>query len=276
MSRHPTGPELAAAIRAWRPLPGHAALWWLGQHGFVLRLGSATVYIDPFLSDHGKRRVPPLLDPALITDADIVVGTHDHRDHIDREIWPLIAAASPGAVFVVPHPACAALPRDLGLDPRRFRGLDDGEVLDLCGLRLHGVAAAHEFLSPDPESGRQRFMGVVVEAGGCSVYHSGDTCLYEGLHERLRRLGPTAMLIPINGRDAERLARNCIGNMTFQEAADLAGAIRPGLVVPTHFDMFLGNMEDPRRFADYVRVKYGDSLRSLIPEYGERIDVPPP
>ena len=60
--------------------------------------------------------------------------------------------------------------------------------------------------------------------------------------------------------------------MTYQEAADLAGAVRPGLTIPTHFDMFAGNTENPQLFADYMAVKYPD-LPVRICRYGDRIEV---
>ena len=272
--QYPAGQALLDCIRGTVPGPGRAALWWLGQHSFVVRIGSATVYLDPYLSDNPRRRVKPLLTPERVTNADLIVGTHDHSDHIDRPIWPALAKASPQALFVVPERLRAALTADLGLPAERVLGLDAGVVLERCGIRVHGLPAAHELLDRDPVSGLHRYLGVVLEAPGCALYHSGDCCIYEGMQDRLRAFKLAAALLPINGRDAERLARNCIGNMTFQEAADLAGAIRPGVTVCAHFDMFLGNMEDPRRFTDYMRVKYPD-LPALIPEYGVCIEVPP-
>jgi len=268
----PTPEVLAERIRSTRLQPGQARLWWLGQHGFVVRMAAATVYIDAYLTDHPRRRVPPLLKPAQVTDADLIIGTHDHSDHIDRPVWPTLAQASPQATFVVPAPVRDGLVADLGLPPARVVGLDDGMVLERGGVRLHALPAAHELLERDPVTGQHRYLGVVLEAGGKGIYHSGDSCLYEGLHDRLRRFPLAAALLPINGRDAERLSRHCIGNMTFQEAVDLAGAVRPGLTVCTHFDMFLGNMEDPRKFADYMRAKY-PGLPAMIPEYGVAIDV---
>ena len=53
--------------------------------------------------------------------------------------------------------------------------------------------------------------------------------------------------------DAERLAVGCVCNMTYQEAVDLAGAVDPRLTIPTHFDMFENNSEDPQLFLDYLR-----------------------
>ncbi|HHN46509.1 MAG TPA: MBL fold metallo-hydrolase, partial [Planctomycetes bacterium] len=114
----------------------------------------------------------------------------------------------------------------------------------------------HEFLDRDEAAGAYPYLGYVVEAGGFTICHAGDTCRYEGLETKLRRWRFDALMLPINGRDARRLAANCIGNMTYQEAADLAGALEPALVIPAHYDMFAANSEDPALFIDYVNVKY--------------------
>lgn len=134
---------------------------------------------------------------------------------------------------------------------------------------MTAVPAAHEFLDEDPATGLHPYLGYIIEGGGFRLYHAGDTCLYEGMQARLRQWPLDLALLPINGRDAKRLAANCIGNMTYQEAADLAGAVRPGLTVPTHFDMFATNSEDPQLFVDYMRVKY-PRLATCIPRHGQR------
>ena len=60
--------------------------------------------------------------------------------------------------------------------------------------------------------------------------------------------------------------------MTYQEAVDLAGAIHPRVVVPTHYDMFAGNLEDPKLFVDYLNVKFPD-LTAHVCRYGEKVEV---
>ncbi|MBR6391053.1 MAG: MBL fold metallo-hydrolase, partial [Lachnospiraceae bacterium] len=78
-------------------------------------------------------------------------------------------------------------------------------------------------------------------------------------------------LLPINGRDAVRYRRNCIGNMTYQEAADLAGEVGPAIVIPGHWDMFADNSADPHAFEDYLYAKYGDRIGCKIPAVMEEI-----
>ncbi len=267
-----TGKDLSADINAYRATHGQFAFWWLGQHSFVLKLGKTEIYLDPYLSEHPERQVPPLLRPGEITSADLILGTHDHDDHIDRNIWPTLAASSANAMFVVPELLRETLAQDLGIAPNRFLGLDDRQTTNVRGIRVTGIAAAHEFLDRDEETGHHPYLGYVIEGNGCTIYHAGDTCLYEGLQTKLRQWSFDLALLPINGRDARRLAANCVGNMTYQEAADLAGALEPGLTVPAHYDMFADNAADPALFADYMRVKY-PNLAVRVCEHGERVVV---
>jgi L-ascorbate metabolism protein UlaG (beta-lactamase superfamily) len=242
-------------------------IWWLGQHSFVVKTGSTILYIDPFLSEMAGRQVAPLLSPAQIHHADIICGTHDHDDHIDRGSWPALAAASPKACFVVPDMVRQSVAQEQGIAEARLIGLDDARAVEIDGVRITGIAAAHEFLDQDPLTGRYPNLGYVIEANGFALYHSGDCCIYEGLQTKLRAWHFDVIFLPINGRDAVRLAAGCIGNMTYQEAADLAGALQPELTIPSHYEMFAMNSQDPRPFVDYMHVKY-PRLRTTLLEHG--------
>jgi L-ascorbate 6-phosphate lactonase len=268
-----TGPVLLRDIDATSLAPGELAFWWLGQLSFVIKVAGKVLYLDPYLSDNPARQVRPLLAPQAITHADLIFGSHDHTDHIDRAIWPALAQASPQAQFVVPAALLPKLADDLRLPHQRFVGLDDGQSIEHSGLRITGVAAAHELLDRDPATGRYPYLGYVIEADGLRVYHSGDTCKYEGLETALRRFGRCdVMFLPINGRDAKRLAGGCIGNMTYQEAVDLAGALGPRLAVAAHWDMFAGNSENPQHFVDYMKAKY-PHVTPVVCQHGEAVRV---
>jgi L-ascorbate metabolism protein UlaG (beta-lactamase superfamily) len=267
MEKGKTGQELIDDVNATEVSHGQCAYWWLGQHGFILKLGKAVFYIDAYLSPSDARTVAPLLAPENVTNATAIIGTHDHGDHIDRPMWPAMAAASPNAIFVTPLAVRDDVAAELGLPLERIVGLNDGLSATIDGVKITAVPAAHELLSVDPDSGHHDFLGLIMEGNGICVYHAGDTCIYEGMQQILRQWKIDLAFLPINGRDAVRLKSGCIGNMTYQEAVDLAGSIQPGMTVPTHFEMFKMNSENPQLFIDYIEVKY-PHLEAQIPVHG--------
>ena len=251
-----TGSRLMREIEEERPHEGECCFWWLGQLGYALRTARLQLLIDPFLSERETRQFAPVLEADTLGQTDYLFGTHLHDDHIDLPVWRQAAKAFPRIKFVVPRALKGELCAELDTAPERLIGIADGETVRENGLEITGVAAAHELLQQD-ENGDYLQMGYHVRADGICFYHSGDCCIYEGLYGKLRALGrPDIAFLPINGRDGKRLRSGCIGNMTWQEAADLCGMLQPGLSVPGHYDMFLSNSENPLLFSDYLDAKY--------------------
>ncbi len=265
------GIELINDINECKVGYGEFAFWWLGQMGYAIKMGKTILYIDAYLEDSNRRNVPTLLNPEEVLNADIILGTHDHSDHIDRTSWNQISKSSPNAKFITPSIVLASLPKDLDIAEDRFIGMNDGVSINLCGITITGIASAHELLNLNKITGEYPCLGYIIEGNGVKIYHAGDTCIYPGLHEKLRVSGHfNAIFLPINGRDAIRLENNIIGNMTYQEAADLAGYLEPDLVVPAHYDMFPGNSENPVLFTSYIKVKY-PHLKAWVGEHGEKV-----
>jgi len=184
-----------------------------------------------------------------------------------------VLARNPEAKFLFPRMHREAVLAD-GVKEQNAIGLNDGESIRIGGFVIHALAAAHEFLDRDEETGLYPYLQFVIEGEGARIHHAGDTVRYEGMLPKLQKFGPIdAQILPINGRDARRYRENCIGNMTYQEAADLAGETKPGIVIPGHWDMFAHNGEDPKLFADYVAAKYGEGLTCKIPRVMEEIRI---
>jgi len=251
------------------PAPGSAALWWLGQQGWVVKLGPTAVAVDLYLAPGPKRLSPPAFSPREARGIHIFCGTHDHGDHIDRPAWPALAAACPEALFAAPELLRERLAADIPALAGRLRGVDECLPLLAGGVRISAIAAAHERLALDPATGLSPSLSLVIEGNGVTLFHAGDACLYDGMEAKLRRWRFDAMLVPVNGRDAARYRRGCMGNMTFQEAADLCGALAPGVAVPAHYGMFADNTGDPDAFAEYMAAKY-PGQKTRVPALGER------
>ena len=250
-----------------QPAPyGSAVLWWLGQMGLLVKMGETVLCLDYFGTVIPERQVPPPVPAAEMEGIHAFLGTHNHLDHIDHACWQVWARTCPEAFFVFPAAHRQEVLSD-GIGEERCLGLNDGGSGRVGDITIHAVAAAHEFLDRDPETGLYPCLQYIIEGNGLRIYHAGDTLRYEGMLLKLRAFGPIdAALLPINGRDGKRYRRDCIGNMTFQEAADLAGELDLRMAIPGHWDMFADNPGDPEAFADYMDAKYPGKTEVLIPQ----------
>lgn len=250
---------------------GRAALSWLGQAGFILRAGGATALLDPFLSPHTGRLYETSLPPSAATEIDVVLCTHEHIDHFDGESAPALAAASPGAVFVVPTPIVDMV-TEAGIAAERVVGMQPGERLEVAGLSIGAVPARHGVTMEDAygfgeelSAGLIRFLGYVVDVEGLRLYHAGDTIHYEGMETTLHELRVDVAMLPINGRDPEREGRGIVGNLTEREAAWLGSEIDPGLLIPMHYDMFARNRGYPELLVQSVETDH-PGVSVLVPQ----------
>jgi len=251
---------LLADIHASNRRDGGFRLWWLGQSGFLLQWQGVHVLLDPYLSDSltkkysqtdkpHVRMTEQVIDPAQLLFVDIATSTHNHTDHLDADTLCPILERNPNLKLVVPEANRAFVIERLKIDPAIPIGLNHGTSVELSGIKFSGVASAHETLDRD-EHGRARYLGYVLQFGGWSIYHSGDTVRYEGMAEKLRPFKIDVALLPINGRAPER---RIPGNLFGREAAQLAKDIAAKLVIPCHYEMFEFNTASPDEFVDECR-----------------------
>lgn len=180
---------------------------WFGQSAFLLD-GPPPVLIDPFGPMHGLAERGMRFDYPPIADvrADLLLVTHEHRDHNHVEA----AAGSPHLL-------------------RSLAGtFPDTPVGDVTG-----VASEH-----DDEAGTLRGHNVMYRfaLGGLRFAHLGDLGQSAIRPEQVRALGGIDVLfIPVGGGPT-------IGG---EGAAAVVRALRPRLVIPMHHRTPLVDFLDP-------------------------------
>ena len=210
-----------------------AALWWLGQAGYIIRSAGVTVVMDPYLTDSAAgpkgnfaRLFPPPLAPEELV-ADLFIITHDHGDHLDPET---IARVDKKTTFIAPRNTARRL-RELGVP--EVSVVEAGDEWQHGPLSVRGV-----FALPTGADVLDTTGYLLTFANGRSVYHTSDTAFHPLVLAAAPR-EPEVMLVPINGK---------WGNPNPEQAVELTAAVRPRFVLPNHYDLMALNAENPETF----------------------------
>lgn len=256
--------------------PKRVTATWLGQAGFRVESAEGSIVFDPFISHYPGRLVTAPVRPSDLAKADLILVSHEHADHFDLEV--LTSMPDSEVTVIVPHPLLA-MARDGGIR-QALVGARPGEVIAIGDFIVHPVPSFHGVNVSDAynfgfeiSDGEYRYLGYVVDIGGLSIYHSGDTLDHPELAEMLKSLDVDVAFLPINGRDAEREEQNIVGNLSAIEAVELAARAAIRCVVPMHYDMFQNNRGPVGQFVDMARERIPD-VHLLIPRVGGPIPLP--
>lgn len=230
-------------------------LWWLGQSGFLISWRGKNLLIDPYLSDSlttkyagtdkpHTRMTEQVIDPEMLPEMHLVTSSHNHTDHLDAETLKPIFSKSPEASFIIPEANRDFVCNRIGCESSFPVGLNDGQSVRLHDFLFRAVPSAHNTIERD-HLGRSIYLGYVISFGPWTVYHSGDTMLFDGIEECLIPFNIDVALLPINGYDP---SRRVAGNLDGKQAAELAKNIGARKVIPHHFDMFEFNTASPDLF----------------------------
>lgn len=108
-----TNPQKEAKKRdTWRLRVMHHTDWlhstadcivWLGHSSFFIRLAGTTLLTDPVFGDVSflvKRKAKFPVNPELLRGIDVILISHDHRDHCDVPSLQLLAKQNPDALYL--------------------------------------------------------------------------------------------------------------------------------------------------------------------------------
>jgi L-ascorbate metabolism protein UlaG (beta-lactamase superfamily) len=195
---------------------------WLGHDSFRIKGDGLVIYIDPWQIEDGPK-------------ADLILITHDHRDHCSPA--DVAKVQKEDSVIVTVAAAAAKLSGQIQV-------VKPGDELRVKGIPISAVPAynVNKFRSPGVpfhprESG---YVGFVVTVEGQRIYHAGDTdCIPE-----MGSINADIALLPVSGTYV----------MTADEAVEAAAIIKPQIAIPMHIGRGIGSLADAERFKEKASV----------------------
>jgi len=221
---------------------------WFGHAGFLLQAGAHAVAIDPFLTGNpvAKQR------PQDIRCGHIVL-THGHADHLGDTV--AIAKANRATVY-------AAFEITEYLGQQGVEKLEPGNPGGKIKTDFGFVAFTPAFHSSSYD-GRYLGMpcGVIVNLGGVTLYHCGDTALFSDMKLLGEIYKPDIACIPIGDRFT----------MGPELGAKAAEFIRPKVAIPIHYKTWPLLVQDASAFRPQgVEVKLLDPGETWTPSPADR------
>ena len=233
---------------------------YIGHSTVMLNEGETKVLIDPFLAPNN----PVAKVSAEDVDPTHVLLTHAHIDHYADAV---AVGKRTGASFL----AIAELSNVLGeegiedcADPNLGGTVnyDWGWVKTVQAFHTSTVPGSSDRpFSPTPGTVIGAAAGLIVNLGGKTVYHLGDTCLFGDLRLIAERTPPDVALIPIGGHYT----------MDRHDAVTAVELIGADLVVPIHYNTFPPIETDAEAFKAEVESSTSSKVEVLAP--GDSLDL---
>lgn len=259
--------------------PDGVRIWYLGCNGFVLKAGDGTtLFIDPYLGTGDPprtiRMIPVPFEPSDIANADGILATHEHVDHVHGPSQAPILATT-GANFYGPDDAVAVArddeqwPETYGVDEDQLVTVVEGETFSVGSFTVH-VEQAY-----DPDSTHP--VTYVVEHDAGTLFHGGDSKPADAFADIGERydidLGVLAYgtegMMP--NRDTGVPERTKWYNEE-SELVTAATALEFDRLLPSHWDMWKRLTADPTALHDHIR-SFDYPRRLELVETGDSVSL---
>lgn len=225
-----------------------------GHSCFELIEGETRVLVDPFLKPNNPA--------AVVTGEEVepthIAITHGHVDHIADAVG---VATRTGAECVAIVEIANWL-EEQGVEKVSDPNLGGTVRFDWGWIKLvpawhtSTIAGSAEApFSPTPGTVTGTAAGLLINLGGTTVYHAGDTCLFSDMKLIAERNPIDVALLPIGGHYTMDRHDGVV-------AAEFVGA---ATVIPMHFDTFPPVETDSAAFKAEVEAKTSSSVVVLAP-----------
>jgi L-ascorbate metabolism protein UlaG (beta-lactamase superfamily) len=217
---------------------------YLGHATFELSEGDARVLVDPFLAPNNPKATVSADD----VDPTHVLLTHGHVDHVADAV----AVAKRTGAHCVAIVELATWLGDQGVENVSDPNIGGTVRFDWGWVKL--VQAFHTSTTPDGKA-KHSPAGLVINIGGTTVYHLGDTGLFGDLKLIAERTPVDVALVPIGGHYT----------MDRHDAVVAAELIGARTVIPCHYNTFPPIETDAGAFKSDVEGKTSSKVVVLEP-----------
>ena len=189
---------------------------WLGHDTFKIT-GEKIIYTDPFKI---KKK----------DTADIILITHEHRDHCSPEDVEKIQG--PNTAIITTSDCAKKLSGNI-------KTVKPGDKITIAGVEIEAVPAYNtnkQFHTKD-----KGWVGYIFSVKGQRIYLAGDTDYIP----EMKTFKADIALLPVSGTYV----------MTAGEAVKAALDIMPKLAIPMHYASIVGTTDDARQFAEGLKGK---------------------
>ncbi len=206
---------------------GDLEITFIGHGSLLFTYNGKLIYVDPF---------SPLADYAKLPKADMILITHDHRDHLDPKALESVRTEETALVLTE---TCAATVKG-GIV------MKNGDVKTIGGLKIEAIPAYNivhilsEGVTFHPKGVGN---GYVITFGDKRVYVAGDT---ENIPEMKQ----------LQNIDCAFLPMNLPYTMTPEMVADAAKAFKPKILYPYHY-----GDTDPSTLVELMKDTMGVEIR---------------
>jgi len=185
---------------------GNLAITFIGHGTLMFQFNDKIIHVDP---------VGSMADYSTLPQADLILVTHEHYDHLDATA---IKKISKGTTVLVASAACVEQVPDCVI-------MKNGDVKTVAGFHVEAVPAyniQHKRPNGNPFHQRGVGNGYIITYGDKRIYVAGDT-------------ENTPEMKQLKNIDIAFLPMNLPYTMTPEMVADAAQAFKPKILYPYHY-----------------------------------------
>jgi L-ascorbate metabolism protein UlaG (beta-lactamase superfamily) len=201
---------------------GDLEMFFIGHGTLMFDFNGLVIHIDPVMRE---------ADYATLPDADLVLVTHEHGDHLDINAIRQIMKEN---TLVVMTQTCMDQLEDF-----KATVMNNGDDLEFHGIEITAIPAynvVHERSAGNPFHPKGVGNGYILKFGDTNVLVAGDT-------ENI----PEYKNLPVK-IDVAFLPMNLPYTMTPEMVADAARTLKPEILYPYHY-----GETDPQKLVDLLK-----------------------